>query len=494
MNNVVELRPKTRFKEKNYFDRRLEKYSLLPFRFIKLYKDKYILTNEVGEYLVLDRDTLVAFIRKELPVECETYYDLKSKHFLLDSDSLIPLELLALKYRTKFDPISSFTSLHMFVVTLRCEHSCPYCQVSRQTDNKMAYDMSIETADRALDFTFQSPSKYIKIEFQGGEPLLNFDLIKYIVHRAEERNLIEKRYLQFVIATNLALIDDAILSFCQDHEVYISTSLDGPRDLHNLNRPRPGKNSYELTIEGINKVRSVLGPDKISALMTTTQRSLPQVKEIIDEYLKQKFNSIFLRPISPYGFAMRTKTFHSYHIDEWLKFYKLGLDYIIEINKSGLFFIEQYAAIILNKILSPLGNTYVDLQSPSGIGINCIVFNYDGNVYASDESRMLKEMGDEKFCIGNLYTDSYRDIMLSDSLLDPIEQTLLESSPMCNDCAFLPYCGSDPVYHYATQGDYVGNKLISGFCKKNMSIFRYLISLMEQDKETAAIFRSWIRI
>jgi len=228
--------------------------------------------------------------------------------------------------------------------------------------------------------------------------------------------------------------------------------------------------------------------------MTTTQRSLPQVKEIIDEYLRQKFNSIFLRPISPYGFAMRTKTFHSYQMDEWLKFYKLGLDYIIEINKSGLFFIEQYAAIILNKILSPLGNTYVDLQSPSGIGINCIVFNYDGNVYASDESRMLKEMGDEKFCIGNLYTDSYRDIMLSDSLLDPIEQTILESSPMCNDCAFLPYCGSDPVYHYATQGDYVGNKLISGFCKKNMSIFRYLISLMEQDRETAAIFRSWIRI
>ncbi len=382
----------------------------------------------------------------------------------------------------------------MFVVTLRCEHSCPYCQVSRQSDDRIAYDMSTETADRAIDFTFRGPSRYIKIEFQGGEPLLNFDLVEYIVWKAEERNNVEGRNLQFVIATNLALVNDEILKFCQEHDIYISTSLDGPRELHNMNRPRPGKNSYELTIEGINRVRSALGPDKISALMTTTSRSLTLAKEIIDEYIKQNFNSIFLRPLSPYGFAIKTKAFYSYQTDEWLDFYKTGLDYIIDINKKGCFFMEQYASIVLNKMLSPLGNTYVDLQSPSGIGINCIVFNYDGDVYASDESRMLNEMGDKSFRIGSLHSDTYEDIMLSDSLLDPIEQSIVESAPMCSDCGFMPYCGSDPVYHYATQGDYLGNKALSGFCKKNMFMFRYLISLMEEDRETRDIFRRWIRI
>ena len=85
------------------------------------------------------------------------------------------------------------------------------------------------------------------------------------------------------------------------------TSLDGPRELHNKNRPRPGKNSYEKTIEGIKKSREVLGINNVNALMTTTQDSLNCVKDIIDEYIHNDFNGIFLRPLSPYGFAIKTK-------------------------------------------------------------------------------------------------------------------------------------------------------------------------------------------
>ncbi len=90
--------------------------------------------------------------------------------------------------------------------------------------------------------------------------------------------------LQFVIATNLAVITDEILEYCKSHGIFISTSLDGPADLHNRNRPRPGNDSYERTIAGIDKVRNILGRDKVSALMTTTQGSLNRVKDIIDEY------------------------------------------------------------------------------------------------------------------------------------------------------------------------------------------------------------------
>jgi hypothetical protein len=52
---------------------------------------------------------------------------------VLDCDSSVALDLLAVKYRTKQAPLANLTSLIMFVVTLRCEHSCPYCQVSRQS-------------------------------------------------------------------------------------------------------------------------------------------------------------------------------------------------------------------------------------------------------------------------------------------------------------------------------------------------------------------------
>jgi uncharacterized protein len=486
------FKPVNKFQPLSVYQQSLvDGYSLLPFRFTLLAGDEYVLTNQSGEFVILDRQTLEALVYHELPVTGSVYNDLKSKHFLIDSDSSVATDLLALKVRTKLQRLADFTGLHIFVVSLRCEHSCQYCQVSRRSDDKVAFDMSTETAKKALALVFRPPSHGIKIEFQGGEPLLNFPLIRYIVESAEAWNLREDRDLQFVITTNLALIDEEILEFSRDHNILISTSLDGPSDLHNANRPRPGNDSYERTIEGISRVRNALGRDRVSALMTTTKLSLGRVRDIIDEYVARGFRGIFLRPMSPYGFAIKTKSFRAYDVSEWLQFYFAGLDYILSLNRSGFAFTEFYAATILAKMLTPFEPGFVDLRSPAGIGIGAIVYNYDGDVYASDEGRMLAEMGDNTFRIGNVYRDRYEDIFLSEALLAPIEESFAASVPMCSDCAFEPFCGADPVFHHATQGDFVGRKPLSAFCKRNMSIFRRLIKLMQNDDEVRQIFVKW---
>ena len=232
-------------------------YQMLPCRFIGLDNNRYVMTNEVGEHLVISRPQLEQFVKKTVPLDSDYYNDLKSKHFLIDSDSNVAIDLLALKYRTKAQRISQFTALHLFVVSLRCDYSCKYCQVSRQTDDKVAYDMSQETADRSLDFVFRSPSPAIKIEFQGGEPLLSFPIIRYVVEKAKERNRGHSKDLQFVITTNLSLLTDEVLAFCLAHDICLSTSLDGPEDLHNRNRPRPGRNGYQLIGQIPTKVRKV---------------------------------------------------------------------------------------------------------------------------------------------------------------------------------------------------------------------------------------------
>lgn len=482
----------SKFHSKAYFEAPLAQgYSLLPFRFSRLAGNDYVLTNQAAEFVVLDRPTLEAFVRHRLEPELPAYSELKSKHFLTDQDSTVALDLLALKVRTKLERLRNFTALHMFVVSLRCEHSCPYCQVSRQSDDSTTFDMSEATALNALDLVFRSPSPAIKIEFQGGEPLLNFPLIRFIVERAKVINLIEKRDLRFVIATNLALINDEILDFCRRHDILISTSLDGPRDLHNRNRPRPGGDSYNRAIDGIRRVREVLGFDRVSALMTTTKASLGQVREIIDEYVAQGFHGIFLRPLSPYGFAVKTKWISSYDADEWLDFYFQGLDYIIELNANGYPITEFYAATILSKMLTSFEPGYVDLRSPAGLGIAAAIYNYDGDIYASDEGRMLAEMGDKTFRLGNVHSDSYEAIFLSDALLDPLEQSFAASAPMCAECAYEPYCGADPVYHHATQGDFIGRKPSSQFCSRNMAIFRRLITMMRNDDVIRRLFLRW---
>lgn len=482
-----------RFREPEAFDSSASApYTMLPWRFTALGEgDRYVATNMAGEHLVLERDTLTRFARRELSPGSSAYNELKARHFLIDGDTNVAVDLLALKMRTKLAPLANFTGLHIFVVTLRCEHSCPYCQVSRANNDRGEFDMSEETAFKSLDLVFRSPSPAIKIEFQGGESLLNLRLIRTIVHEAKRRNETEQRQLAFVVATNLAVLDDDALAFFKAEDILVSTSLDGPADLHNANRPRPGRDSHQRAVDGILRARGILGHYNVGALMTTTAASLTRVKDIIDEYLRLDFGGVFLRPLSPYGFAIKTKSYAAYSRERWLEFYFEGLDYIIELNRQGFEFIEHYAAMVLKKMLTPLQTTYVDLMSPAGIGIGAIVYNYDGTVYASDESRMLAEMGDKTFALGNVHVDSYEDIMLGDALLGPLSASFAGSVPSCSSCAFEPWCGADPVFHHATQGDPVGKKPLSAFCTRNMALFRGLITRMEADASVRVLFEKW---
>jgi His-Xaa-Ser system radical SAM maturase HxsB len=330
------------------------------------------------------------------------------------------------------------------------------------------------------------------MEFQGGEPFLAFDKIQFAVRRAVELNILFKKQVTFVVCTNVTVLTDEMLEFCQQFGIHISTSLDGPEFLHNLNRPKSGAKSFQLVIDGIDKCRKFLGHDKVGALMTTTNLSLKHPIEIIETYREYGFANIFLRPISPYGFAMKNPKTNKYQTDSYLDFYKKGLLYILSLNKQGYFFVEDYAAIILKKILSPFGGTYVDLQSPSGVVSSVVVFNYDGYVYASDEARMLAEQKDFTFQLGRI-TDTYESIFYGSRARDILQHGCNESLAGCSDCGFQAYCGADPVFHHASQGDMDGYRPTSAFCVKNMEIIRFIFQLIDEEPDVLRVFQSWIK-
>ena len=114
-------------------------------------------------------------------------------------------------------------SLIMVVPTLRCDHDCMYCQVSRAPLTSKKHDLTL-TPEVIADAIDQIAAPNFKLEFQGGEPLLNFEMVKYIVLEAKKRNLSLNRNLQFVIATTMSLITDEILDFCKEHKIIISSS------------------------------------------------------------------------------------------------------------------------------------------------------------------------------------------------------------------------------------------------------------------------------
>lgn len=469
-------------------------YRPLPFRFVHLDSEKELLVNEAGEFLIAAKGTSRALVSRQLARGSHLYSTLKAKHFIADHSSSPLLDVLATKYRTKHQFLEGFTKLHIFVVTLRCDHSCHYCQVSRQTMDKRVYDMSLETAEKSVELMMRSPAPHLTLEFQGGEPLLAFDVIRHVVPLAKKRAGLLGKTLDFVVTTNLANATDDMLLYLRDENVKVSTSLDGPAFIHNANRPRPRNNSYELTIEKIDRARAILGASRVAALMTTTQLSLDHPTEIIDEYVARGFHSIFLRPISPYGFAVKSTRKTGYPLDAFLNFYRTGLSHIININRRGYHLAEVYAKIVLTKILTPYGTGFVDLQSPAGAGISVMVYNYDGSIYATDESRMLAEMGDYSFRLGNVHRDSHKDIFTREPFLNLAAVSCNQALAGCSDCALQPYCGADPVFNYATQGDIYGHRPTSEFCRRNMAIIKHLFQLIAaQDKELTRMFFSWIQ-
>ena len=469
-------------------------YTVLPFRFKRFRGGKLILINEVGQFEFVDSMTFEKYINYELDTKSSAFLDLKGKHFATDSDVAPIVELLATKYRTRKAFLKNSTALHMMVVTVRCNHCCRYCHASSEHPETAGWDMTPTVAKKVVDMIFRTPSPRIKIEFQGGEPLLNWESVKETVTYAEYVNKKAKKALEFVLCTNLTLMDEEMLPFIKDHGILVSTSLDGPKDLHDKNRIlRGGGSSYEVFLDKLELTRKHLGADKVSALMTTSKDSLNRMTDVVDEYVKRGIHGIFLRALNPYGFAKKDGEVLGYAIKDFLQSFKKTLDYIIELNLKGTHFEEYYTTLLLSRILTPFSTGFVDLQSPTGAGLCGVMYDFNGDVYPSDEGRMLAKTGDNAFLMGNVRKDDYANLFGGKTLRSLVNKSCVETLPGCSWCAFQPYCGADPVRNYSEQGDVVGHRPTSDFCKKHMGILKHLFELIHLNEEnTMDVFWSWI--
>ena len=464
-------------------------YYLLPFRY-ESFEDKEILVNEVGDYLFCPLGTASRVVSHQLSEKEELYHDLLANFFISPSPIPPTLDVYATRLRTKKSFLDHFTELHIFVLTLRCNQNCVYCQASSQKECAMGKDMQVVDLERAVELMFKSPAEHLTMEFQGGEPSLVPQLVRKGIEKAEELNQIYHRQLTYVLCTNCVNLTDEVLSCCKEYNVLISTSLDGPKELHNFNRGK--SDSYEKVVAGIERARRWLGEDRVSALMTTSEKALDYPREIVDAYRENGFHSLFVRALNPYGLAVDNKDWNEY-TERFIDFYKQILEYIIDINKSGELFVEEFTRIILQKILTPFSVGFVDLQSPAGIVNSVVVYNYDGYVYASDESRMLAEEGDYTFRLGSIQ-DPYELLFYGKKVSNFAECWATEAIAGCSDCVFQTYCGADPVRNYSTQGDMYGFRPSSLFCKKNKAIISHVLSLLKnREHELMPIFSNWIK-
>jgi len=477
----------------------LDRTSQAFFRFRRIGPDRTLITNLEGRWLVLSDVEMSAYARGAVEKESALEKRLRDHNFLREGwDEAAAREMIA--NRKRF--LGYGPNLHVMVLTLRCNETCVYCHASPAPVSAQGLDMTEEIAERSVDLAFQSTSPSITIEFQGGEPLLRFDLLKHIVAYAKAKNETAGKTVEFTMVSNLALMNEEILAFMLENKVQICTSIDGPKALHDKQRKLPMHSAFDSATHWIRTINQAyvdrgLDPNlyHVEALLTTTRAALARPRDVVDTYRELGCRAIFLRPLDPFGMAGKTAKVTEYPRSEYQQFYREAVDYILELNQQGEQMIERYASIFLTKILHGEDPNFLDLRSPAGAGVAMLAYGYDGNVYTCDEGRMLAAQGDASFCIGNVNESRYRDLVGHPTVRAMVIASNLDAQPGCVNCTYNPYCGIQTTHNHKTQGSIFGRMRESNVCAVHMGIQDYLFGkLADGEPHVLESFDRWTTV
>jgi len=477
---------------------KLDTTSQAPFRFRQI-GGKTLITNPEGSFALLTQEEFTQYATGTVPKESGLYKKLKDGNFLrAEFDANRSAQKL--QRRKRF--LGTGPNLHVMVVTLRCNETCVYCHASRATMDAVHTDMTPEIASKSVDMALSTTSPWVTIEFQGGEPLVNFPVVKHIIEYALEKNKSIGKTLEFTMVTNLSLMDEEKLKFLLENKVQICTSIDGPEHLHDKQRRLPGFSAHKKAtywIKRINQAYGEMGLDTnlyhVEALMTTTKETLNFPKEVVDTYVELGCRALFLRPLDPFGWSEKTGYRTEYPRSDYMKFYRTAVDYMLELNKGGAHILERFASIFLTKILSGEDPNFLDIRNPGGAGIGQLAYSYDGQIFTCDEGRMLHESGDDTFLIGHVNTSTYRDIVGHETVRAVVIASNLEGQPDCVNCTYIPYCGIPPVHSHKSQGQIFGHMRESTLCVVHKGIQDYLFEKIgEGDPATLETFQRWTTI
>ena len=436
----------------------------------KRIKDGFLITTDYGSWVYLSDEEYEQLKKGDLKESSLSL--LREKGVILDQNNV---DNIITDYRRKYQYLFQGTSLHIVVPTLRCNLKCVYCHSIAKSLDVVDYDMDKKTAKKTVDFIFQSPSKAITIEFQGGEPLLRFDLVRYIIKYAKQLNQKYKKDIKFSLVTNLTLMNDDILDFLINETVGICTSLDGCKYVHNKNRQE-----YDKTVHWIKKIKKKYS---INAMLLVTKYSLPYYEEIVDEYVKLGLKTIWIKPVNNLGYAKEKWKDIGITAEEFLTFWKEALYYTVNVNKKTSLR-ENYARIILKKILKKECVNFTDLETPCGAAIGQLAYNYNGDIYTCDEGKLF-----DIFKLGTV-NDKYKDLLTSRETACIVRASINDNS-ICEICAYKPYCGLCPVCSYSETNNII-TKLPNRRCDILMGMFDHIFEKLLFDKEYRKVFFSWL--
>jgi uncharacterized protein len=319
-----------------------------------------------------------------------------------------------------------------------CQLRCKYCFASTGDFGKGRKLMSLETGKHAIDFLLENSGDRpnLELDFFGGEPLMNFKVVKQIVEYARSREKEFNKKFRFTITTNGLLLDDEKIDFINREMSNVVLSIDGRKEINDYFRVLPnGQGCYDMIMPKYKKLVEGRGDKEYYVRGTFTNRNKDFSNDVFALY-EAGFDQISVEPVvgdsDEYALTMND-------LPEIFKEYERLADRIIENEKNGRKFNFFHFMIDLDQ-----GPCAIKRLRGCGCGNDYVAITPDGDIFPCHQF-----VGIDEYKMGNIDEGTFNQEMKAD-----FAQAHVYSKPECRECWAKFYCsGGCNANNYQYEGD-----------------------------------------
>ena len=386
------------------------------------------------------REEIVNSLRERYP-ETEVEEALDEVQMLVDNEELFTKDTYE-NYIMDFKKRPTVVKALCLHIAHDCNLACQYCFAEEGEYHGRRALMSFEVGKKALDFLIANSGnrRNLEVDFFGGEPLMNWQVVKDLVAYGREQEKLHDKKFRFTLTTNGVLLNDEVMEFCNREMGNVVLSIDGRKEVHDKRRPfRKGAGSYDLIVPKFQQFAESRHQDKYYVRGTFTHYNLDFSEDVLhlaDLGFKQiSVEPVVAEPTEPYAIREEDlpKLFEEYD--------KLAVE-MIRRHKSGEDFNFFHFMIDLEG-----GPCVAKRLSGCGSGTEYLAVTPWGDFYPCHQF-----VGNEKFLLGNV-----DEGILNTDIRDEFKCCNVYAKEKCRKCFARFYCsGGCAANAYNFSGDICG--------------------------------------
>lgn len=317
-----------------------------------------------------------------------------------------------------------------------CNLACRYCFAEEGEYHGKRELMSFETGRAALDFLIANSGnrRNLEVDFFGGEPLLNFQVVKDLVSYGREQEKLHNKNFRFTLTTNGVLLDEEVMEFANREMANVVLSIDGRKAVHDHMRPFPkGAGSYDLIVPKFQKFADSRNQEKYYVRGTFTHQNLDFSQDVL-HLADLGFRQISVEPVvaaETEEYALRTEDLPRLYEE----YDKLARE-MIERHRKGKEFNFFHFMIDLEG-----GPCVAKRLSGCGSGTEYLAVTPAGDLYPCHQF-----VGEQQFCMGNVWEG-----VKAREIREEFRGCNVYSKEKCRDCFAKFYCSGGCAansYHF----------------------------------------------